>query len=169
MSSYELNPETKKVEGQGHDKELSTIRELFPADTCRHGSTNYCHLEHRDPKLSPSLDEGFSVQTDSPFYFVHFCRSSWITWTFIQTFKKKKMKVLIHSKMGSIMSMAHEPSAAGSWTWGCCFFGALPGIATIYLLFGFHFPQASVAVCCTPERLHPGTMTRVGVWGGPRP
>lgn len=27
----------KKVGGQGHDKELSSIRELFPADTCRHG------------------------------------------------------------------------------------------------------------------------------------
>lgn len=59
--------------------------------------------------------------------------------------------------------MAHKPCAAGSWTWGCCFFGAPPGIATIYLLFGFHFPQESSAVCCTPE-----TMTRAGVWGGPR-
>lgn len=41
--------------------------------------------------------------------------------------------------------MAHKPCAAGSWTWGCCFFGAPPGIATIYLLFGFHFPQESSA------------------------
>lgn len=28
-----------------------------------------------------------------------------------------------------------EPSAASGWAWGCCFFGAPPGFAPIYLLF----------------------------------
>lgn len=61
--------------------------------------------------------------------------------------------------------MVHEPCAASSCAWGCCFFGAPPDIAAICLFFGILFPQASTTVCCIAEQLHPGTVTRGGVWG----
>lgn len=60
----------QKVGTQGHDKELPSIKELFPADTCRPGSTNHCHLEHMDPKLGSSFNEVFSSNRTPIFFYV---------------------------------------------------------------------------------------------------
>lgn len=66
-SSSESDEEIKIGGEQGHEKELSSLRELFPVDTCRPGNTNHCYLENRDSKLGPYFMKVFCVQTDPHF------------------------------------------------------------------------------------------------------